>query len=115
MRELSAEKPMTRNHLVRLVPAGALLMLFLGLPGRATAQVAPRTVADAPSRNPETLVQHDSLAVHFLRSPKVKPAARPVASVASPSSAKFRGRREPLDLPAPTATPLPTKKAAAKR
>ena len=106
---------MTRRCFVRLVPSGAVLMLFLGLPGTAAAQVAQRTGADAPSRNRETLVQHDSLAVHFLRSPKAKPAARAMASTASPSSAKFRGRREPLEVTPPAATPLPTKKAAAKR
>jgi len=90
-------------------------MLFLGIPGEVAAQVAQRTAPDAPSRNRETLVQHDSLAVHFLRSPKAKPAARQSAGIGSPSSAKFRGRREPIELTIPAGTPLPTKKAALKR
>ncbi len=106
---------MTRYCFVRLVPAGACLLLLLGLPGQVAAQTAQRTAADAPSRNRETIVQHDSLAVHFLRSPKAKPAARRLVSSDSPSSAKFRGHREPVQATLPSGTPLPTKKTATKR
>ncbi len=106
---------MTRplDCLPRLAPV-AMLLLGLALPAAAAAQAAERVGADAPSRNRETVVQHDSLAVHFLRSPKAKPATRSGAGTVA-ASAKFRGRREPIESVAPIATPLPSKTGAIKR
>lgn len=106
---------MHRFRLSSLAPLGAALVLAFVLPGQLTAQAAQRTAPDLPSRNRETIVQHDSLAVHFLRAPKAKRAARHSATPSSASSAKFRGRGEPTESATPAATPLPTKKAGAKR
>jgi hypothetical protein len=106
---------MHRFRFTRLAPLGTAFILAVVLPGQLMAQAAQRTAPDRPSQNRETLVQHDSLAVHFLRTPKAKPTARQNASKSGPSAAKFRGRPEPIASTMPVETPLPTKKAAAKR
>ena len=106
---------MHRLRFAPLAPLGAALMLVFILPASMAAQVAQRTAPDQPSKNRETLVQHDSLAVRFLRAPKVKPAAGQNAGPSGLSSAKFRGRAEPIESARPAETPLPTKKAGAKR
>ncbi|MDZ7630134.1 MAG: hypothetical protein U5K74_01945 [Gemmatimonadaceae bacterium] len=94
---------------------GVALLLCALAPSRAAAQSAERVADDAPSRNRETHVQHDSLAVHFLRAPKAKPAARTTGGAPDVSSAKFRGRPAPVATSAPVATPLPTKRKSPKQ
>ncbi len=95
--------------------AAATAALALVLPAVAMAQVAERSAADSLSKNRETKLQHDSLAVHFLRAPKAKPAARSVDGAGAAPSAKFRGRPEPVSAPELPNTPLPTRKLKSKR
>lgn len=94
----------------RAILTVAAALAFSGVtPAVTFAQAATRTVTDAPSTNRETRVQRDSLAVHFLRHPKGKPASLSVAG-ASPSAA--RAAKGGADTPPAVrvATPLPTRK-----
>lgn len=91
--------------------AGCAVLLALALPAVSRAQTAARTVPDQASSNGETHRQHDSLAVHFLRAPKAKPAgtgakhARKTKSVAATDSGTAS-----LVI----TTPLPTRARTAK-
>lgn len=106
---------MTRDVRLLLSRAAATAALAVILPAVAMAQVAARAVEDTPSKSRETKLQHDSLAVHFLRTPKAKPSARAVAGTRGELSAKFRGRPEPVAATEPVATPLPTRKGKPKQ
>ena len=83
-------------------------------PALIQAQAAQRTVADAPSASRETRRQHDSLTVHFIRTPKGKPASMSIAGKPSPTDLKFRGKATPQVATAPVETPLPTRARATK-
>jgi hypothetical protein len=93
------------------IRAGCAVLLTLALPAVSRAQTAARTAPDQPSTNRETHRQHDSLAVHFLRSPKAKPAgigatrARKTKSAAATDSGTAS---------AVNTTPLPTRARTAK-
>lgn len=106
---------MTRDCRCAVARIAAVLVVIVGVPSLLPAQAAPRAASEDPSRNRETLVQHDSLAVHFLRSPKVKPAVQSRAAAVQTPPAKVGGRHEPVAASAPVETPLPTKKAKPPR
>ena len=69
---------------------------------------------DAPSRNAETRRQHDSLTVHFLRTPKGKPAALSVGGRTSAQSRKFSGKPAADLRSEPVETPLPVRASSTK-
>ncbi len=81
-------------------------------PALLRAQVAARV--DAPSRSAETRLQHDSLTVHFLRTPKGKPAALSVGGKTSAQSRKFSGKPAAELRAAPVETPLPVRARTTK-
>ena len=97
-----------------LILRALVLCAFLGaLPAALPAQVAVRT-ADTPSRNAETRVQADSLTVHFLRTPKGKPAALSVGGKTAAQSRKFSGKPDATSQREPVETPLPVRARTAK-
>lgn len=97
-----------------LILRALVLCAFLGaLPAALPAQVAVRT-ADTPSRNAETRVQADSLTVHFLRTPKGKPAALSVGGKTAAQSRKFSGKPDAKLQREPVETPLPVRARTAK-
>ena len=92
-----------------LVPCAFLCAIPAALP----AQVAVRT-ADAPSHNAETRMQAESLTVHFLRTPKGKPAALSVGGKTAAQSRKFSGKPDATQQREPVETPLPVRARTAK-
>lgn len=100
---------MTSAFRFTIARAATICALSLAFSAAAFAQTAERTAADAPSQNRETKRQHDSLTMHFLRSPKAKPAA------GTNATGKFRGRPEPVQASEPAETPLPVRKKKSKQ
>jgi hypothetical protein len=84
--------------------------LMLAAPSVGRAQSAARSASDQPSTNRETHRQHDSLAVHFLRAPKAKPAA------GARTAAKQAGMEasDSISGAALRTTPLPTRARRSK-
>lgn len=100
-----------RARLLRVLAAAGVIALT---PALIQAQSAQRTVADAPSSSRETRLQHDSLTVHFIRTPKGKPASMSIAGKPSSTELKFRGKAIPQGTAAPVETPLPTRAKVTK-
>jgi hypothetical protein len=94
-----------------LVTCGIVFVGVMLAPVAAQAQSASRATAEARSTNRETHIQHDSLAVHFLRSPKAKPAG--AASAAARKSAAHV-RRDSAPATTVNTTPLPAKARQSK-
>jgi hypothetical protein len=103
--------PTTRN--ATLLRAAALVFAVT-LPLTLSAQAADRVIADTPSRSSATRMQHDSLTVHFLRSPKAKPAALSVGGKTAAQARKFNGKPDAEQPSAPVFTPLPVRERTAK-
>ena len=79
-------------------------LAVVGTPRPLPAQAARGTAADAPSRNRETRIQHDSLAVHFMRQPKAKPSGR------ARSATALTPKESSVPRVPSRATPLPEKR-----
>lgn len=93
------------------VRLGLTIVSLLALPALGRAQVAARPGTAQPSSNLETHRQHDSLAVHFLRSPKAKPSANRVARAQKTRGTTASG---PDTASAVLATPLPARARVTK-
>lgn len=76
-------------------------LAVVGMPRWLPAQATRGAAADTPSRNRETRLQHDSLAVHFVRQPKAKPSgrARSAGPVAPAQSSVPRAPSQDTPLP----------------
>lgn len=110
---LSFETNMRRTLRTTVTRVSSVIVIALVTPALGAAQSTARVAADAPSTNRETHVQHDSLAVHFLRAPKAKPGTRSTA--ANPSKGKGGSKvNTPVDT-IRVETPLPTRRAKAKQ
>ena len=94
----------TRTRLIHL-PTLVLLAAVCALPQRSVAQAAQRTTVDRPSQNRETRAQHESLAVHFVRTPKAKSGSAG-ASTGTPDTRA----QTPMRRGVPQETPLPVKR-----
>ncbi len=101
------------SRAVTLVRSAATALMILS-PMHLAAQAADRGVTDTPSRSSATRIQHDSLTVHFLRTPKGKPAALSVGGKTAAQARKFSGKPEPIAQSAPVFTPLPTRARTTK-
>lgn len=88
------------------IRSGCAVVLSLVLPTVSRAQDVARTVPDQPSANRETHRQHDSLAVHFLRTPKAKRAG---TGAAHARNTKGAAATDASAVSAINTTPLPTR------
>ena len=95
--------PKRRTALSRMLIVCALIVAPVAVLRAQTAVRAP----DVASRSAEARVQSDSLTVHFLRTPKGKPAALSVGGTAAAHARKFSGKAEEAQRVAPLETPLP--------
>lgn len=96
-----------------VVRVSSVIGIALATPALVAAQSAARAATDMPSTNRETHIQTDSLAVHFLRTPKAKPAQSSAVAI---SQVGKRGGK--VDSPAEVIrveTPLPTRRAKPKQ
>jgi hypothetical protein len=75
--------------LVSIIAAGTV-------PQAAMGQSTPRSAVDRPSENRETRTQHDSLAVHFARKPKVKSHGPVPGTQARTSAPRIMPQETPL-------------------
>ena len=110
---------MTSRHSNQRTRASVVLALAVcassvALPKMLAAQTATRGESDAPSRSAETRKQTDSLTVHFLRTPKGKPAALSIGGKAAAQARKFDGKPEPTVPEETVDTPLPTRARSTK-
>lgn len=98
---------------IRLLRALSAVALLVATPALLRAQSARVAIADAPSTNPETRRQQDSLIVHFIRHPKGKPA---VAATRFASTRTLAGKdtTAPLGVSARVTTPLARRRTTGK-
>ena len=106
----TAMMPDHRTARSRMLIVCALIVAPLAM---LRAQTAVRA-ADVPSRSAEARVQSDSLTVHFLRTPKGKPAALSVGGRTAAQARKFSGKAEAAQRAAPPETPLPERARTTK-
>ena len=104
---------MTPDHHTALSRMLIVCALIVTPPATLRAQTAVRA-AEAPSRSAEARVQSDSLTVHFLRTPKGKPAALSVGGRTAAQARKFSGKAEATQRAAPPETPLPARARTTK-
>ena len=107
-----------RDVRTAVLRSSALVVLALLTPvlARAQATATVRAASGVPSTNAETRRMSDSLTVHFIRTPKGKPASRSVVGAASSTtSKKFAGRSDVQARHITPSTPLPERVRTGKQ